>query len=190
MVDQSQADRGRRSTMTRLSKLGRTNRQPIRKGSAVAVRCLALAFGLLAMALAGGIVTASRAGASPPQPFTAHIEDNIFSGEGTWSASGAVSDSGAFSFVPFAPFGGNGSSVYTGHAIVTLTGQQGTLTFRIEALFSATNDPNVVDSTGQFVFVGGTGLYSALKGEGQESGSTNIATGMEVNDLEGDVHSD
>jgi len=60
----------------------------------------------------------------------------------------------------------------------------------IEALFSVTNDPNVVDSAGQFVFVGGTGLYSALKGEGQESGSTNIATGMEVNDLEGDVHSD
>ncbi len=177
--------------MRRLSGPGGGNLPPTSgKGKTAAMRRLALGLALVAVALAGGTVTSSRAWATTPQPFTAHIEDNIFSGEGTWSASGAISDSGTFSFVPFAPFGGGGSPVFTGHAIVTLTGQDGAIRFRIEVLFSSANDPDVFGSTGKFVFLGGNGLYSGIKGDGRESGSTNISTGTEVNDLQGELHFD
>jgi len=154
------------------------------------LRHLALVLALVAAALAGGTATSSRASATTPQPFTVHIEDNIFSGSGSWTASGAISDSGTFSYVPFAPFGGNGSPVFTGHAIVTLTGHDGAIRFRIDVLFTPTNDPNVFASAGRFVLVGGSGLFSGIQGDGRESGSTNISTGTEMNDLQGKIHFD
>lgn len=82
---------------------------------------------------------------------------------GTFTASGAISDSGSEQAeIMFAAFG-RAPDLESNHAIHTFTGSEGSITVRMQALHDPAEIP-VID--GSWTIVAATGAYAGLHGTG------------------------
>lgn len=127
--------------------------------------------GVAALALAAPLAAA----ASAPEPVRIETHE-VFTGPnstaGTFTISGAVTDSGT-SVVSFRLVG------ETIHVIKTLSGSNGTITVAGQAVVRWTSATTATFFAGHWQVVSGTGAYADLKGGGYPgaSGTANFATG-------------
>lgn len=132
---------------------------------------IAVLAGVAALALAAPLA----ATASAPEPVRIETHE-VFTGPdstaGTFTISGAVSDSG-ISVVSFRLVG------ETIHVVKTLSGSGGTITLTGQAVVRWTSPTTATFFAGHWQVVSGTGAYADLKGGGHPgaSGSANFATG-------------
>lgn len=90
-------------------------------------------------------------------------------------ATGAITDGGTVS-TDFVRASALGSPIVgTAQYVRTLHGVAGSLTIRLNSMITGTDDPTLFDEQGHWVIVSGTGAYSKLLGEGQESGVRDFA---------------
>lgn len=132
---------------------------------------IAVLAGVGALALAAP----PTAGASAPEPV--RIETHgVFTGPestaGTFTMSGAASDSGTY--VDTFRLAGE-----TLHVVKTLAGSGGTITLAAQGVVRWTSPTTATFFAGHWRVVSGTGAYADLKGGGHPggSGSANFATG-------------
>jgi uncharacterized protein YdeI (BOF family) len=144
-------------------------------------------FALLALVVLLSAATLALAPASPATSGQAvTINSQIQTGPftGTWTATGAIADSGTL-IEPNVIFVGNGQL----HIERVFTGAQGTITIRIESTLTG-----VVGDTGTFnghwVVVSGTGAYINLHGQGLRAATIDLNTGIVTETLTGDAHFD
>jgi hypothetical protein len=109
---------------------------------------------------------------------------------GTFSTSGAFSDSGSLfteqrivSALP-SPFG------VVSHLVLRFDGQSGTFTIRTEIAETVTDNPNIFANKGTWVIIDGTGAYSTLRGTGEVTGTVNDLTNLITRVFTGLVHFD
>ena len=107
---------------------------------------------------------------------------------GTFSTSGAFSDSGvlvtesvSFSAIP-SPFG-----VVT-HVVQRFEGTLGTFTIHAQIIDTVTDDPNISLDQGRWVIVEGTGAYATLQGTGNVVGTVDDAANLITRIFMGTVH--
>ena len=99
------------------------------------------------------------AAASPPEDVTFEFYGNLVTGESTFSASGAVTDSGTYEETRLNFADG------TAHGTVTTTSDAGTITFKWQArITSETATHRTLE--GRWTIVSGSGAYANLHGEG------------------------
>lgn len=144
-------------------------------------------FALLALV---GLLSAATLAFAPASPATTGqavaINSQIQTGPftGTWTATGAIADSGTL-IEPNVNFVGNGQL----HIERVLTGAQGTITIHLESTLTS-----VVGDTGTFnghwVVISGTGVYSNLHGEGLRAATIDLTSGIVTERLTGDAHFD
>jgi hypothetical protein len=119
---------------------------------------------LLALSWLWPALLAGSASATTPASVTIHTLRND-NGD-SWSASGAVNDSGPF-VDPVEFFAGKGSPLTTFHAVRTYEGRQGTFTVRAEVVITPSSDPHIAFFvSGGWAIIRGTGAYSDLRGQG------------------------
>ena len=140
------------------------------KGTRAMARIAALA-GVATLAL----VVPLTAAASAPEPV--RIETHGFftgpdSTAGTFTASGALADSGTYADT----FRLAGDTL---HMVKTLSGSDGTITLAAQGVVQSTSPTTATFFAGHWRFVSGSGAYADLKGGGYPgaSGSANFATG-------------
>jgi hypothetical protein len=131
--------------------------------------------------------------ATPPAPVTFHATAAPTVGlpagggatgiaEGTFTASGAISDTGEVRD-EFRIADG------TLHIVRTLTGRLGTITMRVEARFIVvTATSETVE--GRWTIAGGTGTYAALHGSGSLAATVDLTTHTAAETLIGVAHQD
>jgi hypothetical protein len=137
----------------------------------------------LSLTVAGTVIAAAPAGASAPQALTITVHRD---GGDTWSASGALSDSGPFVESPGVPsfFAGRSS---TFHVVRTFIGADGTFSTRADVRITATDDPNVLAVTGRWAVLSGTGAYENLSGAGASAEFFDTSTGVVQGTWQGEV---
>ncbi len=129
-------------------------------------------------------------GAAPSQQeaITIHPEKTIGPALGTFSASGAFSDSGILvtesrlvTAIP-SPFG-----VVT-HLVLRFEGKLGTFTVRAQIIETVTPDDPISLNEGVWVIVDGTGAYSTLHGTGDVEGIVDDDANLITRAYTGTVH--
>ena len=143
-------------------------------------------FALLALVVLLSAATLALAPASPATTGQAvAINSQIQTGPftGTWTATGAIADSGTL-IEPNVNFRGGQL-----HIERVFTGAQGTITIHIQStLTSVVGDTGTF--TGHWVVVSGTGAYANLHGHGLRAATINVNTGIVTETLTGEVHFD
>ena len=143
-------------------------------------------FALIAVLSAASLALAPPSSASTSQAvtITSQIDLNTDPPTGTWTATGAITDSGTLTeSVPI--FVGNGQL----HIERVLTGQHGTITVRIQSTVTGVVD-DTATFTGYWVVVSGTGAYADLHGHGLRTATVDLNTAIVTETLTGDVHFD
>lgn len=148
------------------------------------MRRIALVLTLIVIALA----LAPGAAASQRGAVTIETQKPFGPSPGTFSATGAISDSGTFVNSSFV-FGGLGAPNFVSvHATQTFAGAFGTFTLRVDIKETATADPNVLTDNGTWAVIDGTGAYATLQGGGQVTGTADDNTGVISRTYTGAVH--
>ena len=107
---------------------------------------------------------------------------------GTFSASGAITDSGTFGNSSFV-FSGVGAPTFTiVHPKQVFDGALGTFTLRANIKETVTADPNVLTGEGTWAIVDGTGAYEDLRGQGAITGTADHNTNVISRIYTGNVH--
>jgi hypothetical protein len=108
---------------------------------------------------------------------------------GSFSATGAISDSGTF-FNTRIAFGGVGAPNFVSvHVTQEFDGAFGSFTLRADIKETPTaGDPNVATDEGTWAVISGTGAYSAMRGQGQVTGTADENTGVISRTYTGTVH--
>lgn len=136
------------------------------------------------------LVLAPGAAASQGSAVTIETQKPFGPSPGTFSATGAISDSGTFVNSSFV-FGGVGAPNFVSvHATQTFDGALGTFTLRVNIKETATEDPNVLTDKGTWAVIDGTGAYETLRGSGQVTGTADDNTGVISRTYTGTVHFD
>jgi hypothetical protein len=132
---------------------------------------IAVLAGVGALALAAPPI-ASASGPEPVRIETRGIFTGPGSTAGTFTISGAVSDSGTY--VDTSRLAGK-----TLHVVKTLSGRGGTITLAAQAVVRWTSPTTATFFAGHWRFASGTGAYGDLKGGGHPAtcGLANFATG-------------
>ena len=135
--------------------------------------------GVLALVLA---VPSGRACAASPAPVVIDANINLVTGEGTFSATGAIVDSG----MTFAAEGPQFDALRSQALSIERTvpefdGVLGNLTLDFTVRILATPDPSVFARVGTWHVVAGTGAYFGASGEGVVMGTLNFST-LELHD--------
>ena len=121
---------------------------------------------------------ASPAAASAPTPVTIQTQKPFGPAPGTFSATGAISDSGSFanggrivSAIPAPTFVIN-------HLVQRFEGALGSFTLRAQIKETVTANPLVLTGDGTWVVVDGTGAYATMHGTGTITGTADEQTGV------------
>jgi hypothetical protein len=92
-----------------------------------------------------------------------------------FAATGAITDFGTVT-TNFVLAGALGSPIVgTAQYVKTFHGQAGSLSIRLNSMITGTDDPMLFDEQGHWVIVSGSGAYSGLLGQGDESGVRDFA---------------
>jgi hypothetical protein len=144
-------------------------------------------FALVAVLCATSVALAPPSSASTKQAVTinSQIDLNVVPfPTGTWTATGGIADTGTLvEAVPI--FVGNGQL----HIERVLTGEQGTITVRIQSTVTGVVG-DTATFTGYWVVVSGTGAYADLHGHGLRTATVDLNTSIATETLTGDVHFD
>jgi hypothetical protein len=135
--------------------------------------------GLLVLLSAATLVLAPASPATTGQGVTINSQIVVGPFTGTWTASGAIADSGTL-VEPYVNFVGNGQL----HIERVFTGTQGTITIRIQSTLVG----DTLTFTGYWVVVSGTGAYANVHGEGLRAAT--LTNGIVTETLTGNVHFD
>jgi len=106
----------------------------------------------------------------------------------TWSGSGAIKDSGAWSDNKVIWGAVKSPVVGTLHNTLTLTGSGGTMKLNYNGVLSTTPDPNVYKIEGSWTIVSGTGKYKSMMGQGNGTVMINFSQSTANGTLTGKVH--
>ena len=90
-------------------------------------------------------------------------------------ATGAINDAGTVTLDFVRATALPSPTVGTAQYVRTFHGQAGSLTIRLNSMLTGTDDPTLADEQGHWVIVSGTGAYSGLLGQGEESGVRDFA---------------
>ena len=144
-------------------------------------------FNILAIFLVAAFTGSVLAGATQ-ETVTISTSKPLGPGLGTFSASGAVSDSGTlvtvgrhFSAIP-AP-----QHLVT-HLVLRFEGSQGTFTIRTQIIETPTEDPAVFTDEGVWAIVDGTDGYSGLHGTGIVVGTVDDIANLITRVFNGTIH--
>jgi hypothetical protein len=133
---------------------------------------------------------ASGAAASQRGAVTIETQKPFGPSPGTFSATGAISDSGTFVNSSLA-FGGLGAPNFVSvHVTQRFEGALGTFTLRADIKETVTEDPNVLIDEGTWAVIDGTGSYETLRGRGQVTGTADDNTNLISRTYRGTVHFD
>jgi hypothetical protein len=135
-------------------------------------RSLALAAAALTFTVAGPVA------ATQPQDVSidAHTERGCPAPLSClFTATGAITDAGTVTTDFLRATALPSPTVGTAQYVKTFHGQAGSLTIRLNSIITGTDDPTLWDEQGRWVIVSGTGAYSGLLGEGEESGVRDFA---------------
>lgn len=135
---------------------------------------------LVAALLAGAL--ASTAVATTPQPVTFSSQIVVGPFTGTWSSTGALTDSGTL-IEPVVNFVGNGEL----HIERVLTGSNGTITIRIQSKVTGRGG-GITTFDGYWAIVSGTGSYANLHGQGERAATFDSTTRIVSETLTGEAH--
>jgi hypothetical protein len=90
---------------------------------------------------------------------------------GTFSSTGAISESGTFLNSSVILGCSDASDSVTVDVTQRFEGARGTFTLRAAISETATEDPHVLSDHGSWVVIGGTGIYATLQGRGRVTGT-------------------
>jgi hypothetical protein len=150
------------------------------------MRRVALVICLLALPLP----LAQAASASQRDAVTIETEKPFGPLPGTFSASGAISDSGTFAntSIVFSAIGAPTFGIT--HVTAQFEGSLGTFTLRATIKETLTADPNVLTDTGTWSILDGTGAYEHLRGQGEVTGTADDNQNLISRTYAGTVHFD
>ena len=174
---QGAADARSRSGLRGLGRLcdSRPDEDEAPANTGVFVRRVLIVVGL---ALLGALPVASTAAASAPTPVTIQTQKPFGPAPGTFSATGAISDSGTFANVR-RTIGGIGAPTFLiNHLEQRFEGAFGSFTLRAEIKETLTADPFVLTGEGTWAVLDGTGAYATLRGHGTVTGTADEHTGV------------
>ena len=133
---------------------------------------------------------ATEATASQRTGVTIETQKPFGPSPGTFSATGAMSDSGTF-FNSSLAFGGLGAPNFVSvHVTQSFEATLGTFTLRADIKETATDDPNVLTDEGTWAVIEGTGAYETLRGQGQVTGTADDNQNLISRTYAGTVHFD
>ena len=124
------------------------------------------------------LASASTAAASAPTPVTIQTQKPFGPAPGTFSATGAISDSGAFANVSRTISAIPAPTFVINHLVQRFEGALGSFTLRAEIKETLTADPLVLTGEGTWVVLDGTGAYATLRGRGTVTGTADDHTGV------------
>jgi hypothetical protein len=133
---------------------------------------------VLAGSLAFLAAVTGPAAATQPQDVSieAHtVRDCPGPGSCVFVATGAITDSGTVTTDFVRATALPSPTVGTAQYVRTFHGQLGSLTILLNSRITATNDPTLWDELGHWLIVSGSGAYSGLLGQGEESGIRDFA---------------
>jgi hypothetical protein len=152
------------------------------------VRRIALIITLIVVPLS--LVSAPAATASERGSTTIETQKPFGPSAGTFSASGAISDSGTFANSAFT-FSASGAPTFViVHVVQEFDGALGTFRLRADIKESVTEDPNILTDAGVWVIEDGTGVYADLRGQGRITGTADENAGIISRTYSGTVHFD
>ena len=125
--------------------------------------------GLIVMPLA----LVSLVAANQPQTVIVNTEKPLGPNPGTWSASGAIAESGTFRAVSFQASGSGAPQFQITDVTFEFENQLGMFKLRAHIKETLTDDPNVLIDEGTWVILDGTGSYAKLHGQGDVVGTVN-----------------
>jgi hypothetical protein len=140
-------------------------------------------------AMAFSIVTAS-ASASSQFPITIETSKPFGPVTGTFTASGAFTDSGTIDNLSRTASGFGAPTFLGSHLTILFTGDNGTFTIKAQIVETVTADPLVLTNTGTWTLIAGTGAYEDLRGIGTISGTADHNIDLITRTYEGSVHFD
>jgi hypothetical protein len=146
---------------------------------------------LLTVALVGLVVIAGPVAATQPQDVSikAHTERGCPGPSAcVFTATGAINDDGTTTTRLVHAGALPSPTVGTAQYVKTFNGQAGSLTIHLDSMVTATNDPTLAEEQGHWVIVSGTGAYSGLVGQGEESGIRDYANNSLDAEYTGQVH--
>jgi hypothetical protein len=128
--------------------------------------------------------TAPAAQAAPPEPFTITQNIDFNTGEVSFTATGALCESGTFANEREI-FGGNPDSAsrFNVQIRTTFTCANGDTFFAQKHVHTLINEDGSDMTSGPVTLMGGTGAFTGLSGHGMDNGST--AGGIGVREISG-----
>ena len=133
---------------------------------------------------------AQAASASQRDGVTIETQKPFGPSPGTFSASGAFSDSGTFANTRIV-FSAVGAPTFgVTHLTALFEGSLGTFTLSANIKETLTADPNVLADNGTWVIVDGTGAYTKLHGQGEVTGTADDNQGLINRTYAGTAHFD
>ena len=130
---------------------------------------------------------ASAAAASAPTPVTIQTQKPFGPAPGTFSATGAISDSGGFANVGRIVSAIPAPTFVVNHLVQRFEGALGSFTLRAQIKETVTADPLVLTGEGTWAVVDGTGAYATLHGTGTITGTADDHTGVITRIYTGEV---
>jgi hypothetical protein len=130
---------------------------------------------------------AAPASANAPTPVTIQTQKPFGPAPGTFSATGAISGSGAFANVGRTVSAIPAPTFVINHLVQRFEGGPGSFTLRADIKETVTADPLVLAGEGTWVVLDGTGAYATLHGRGTVTGTADDHTGVITRVYIGDV---
>jgi hypothetical protein len=125
----------------------------------------------------------AAAHATTPEPVTIQSTVQLGTFTGTWSATGAINDSGTL-VEPVVI----STDSHQLHIVRVNTSGVGSFTLRIDSTLTSGSPPDSGTFVGRWVVVSGTGAYATLHGEGTRDATVN--NGVVTETLTGTMHLD
>jgi hypothetical protein len=145
---------------------------------------------LLAFVASLAATFAAPSSATPSQQVTFETSKPPGPATGTFTSSGAFSDSGTINNLDFNASAVGAPTFQVTHVTILFTGAAGTFTLKAEIKETLTSDPNVLTDTGTWTIVDRTGAYANLHGQGTVAGTVDENVNLITRTYDGQAHFD
>jgi hypothetical protein len=134
------------------------------------------------------LALATPATASDRLELTIQTQKPFGPAPGTFSTAGAFTDAGAFVNTRFTFSAVAAPRFVIVHVTQTFTGAAGTFTIQAEITETVSADPGLLNDTGTWTVIGGTGDYQTAHGQGSVTGTADDNAGVITRTYAGTVH--
>lgn len=146
--------------------------------------------GLILCLLIGSLTFVPMATATQPTAVTLKTTKQVHSATGTWSASGAISDSGTLRTLHLDESALPAPAFVVTHVMYEFESPLGTFTLEAQIKETLTGEPGVLAGEGRWVIRHGTGAYATLHGQGEVVGVVDHKNNIVKRTYGGDAHFD